>query len=314
MSVKNTDVHQVTYANRPNSIKIEDSMQDKVLYSAVNIILAIFIIIVAYPLIYVLSSSFSSPRAVISGKVILLPIDFSLEGYQAVFAHKRIWSAYRNTIFYTVAGTMVNLAVTMTCAYPLSRKDFPMRGVFNKFFLFTMFFSGGLIPTYILMTQIKFVNTIWAMIIPGAISVYNMFLARTFMASSIPLELYDASQIDGCSDSSYFFRILLPLSKPIIAVLTLFYAVGHWNSYFNAMIYLNKPELYPLQIVLRTILIASQIDMTELVDIEGMVAKQGLADVLKYALIVVATFPILCVYPFIQKYFIKGVMIGSVKG
>ncbi|HCS74925.1 MAG TPA: sugar ABC transporter permease [Clostridiales bacterium] len=273
-----------------------------------------FVVLVAYPLIYVLSSSFSSPRAVISGKVILFPVDFSLEGYKAVFSHKLILSGYRNTVFYTVVGTLVNLFVTMTCAYPLSRRDFPMHKQFNWLFLFTMFFGGGLIPTYILMTQIKFVNTVWVMLIPGALSVYNMFLARTFLYSSIPNDLLDAAQIDGCSDTSYFIRIILPLSKPIIAVLTLFYAVGHWNAYFSAMMYLNDRKLFPLQLILREILIASQIDMTDFVDVEGMVAKQGLADLLKYSLIVVATVPILCVYPFIQKYFIKGVMLGSIKG
>lgn len=177
-----------------------------------------------------------------------------------------------------------------------------------------MFFGGGLIPTYILMTQIKFVNTIWAMIIPGAMSVYNMILARTFLSNSTIQGLYDAAQIDGCSDASYFFTILLPLSKPIIAVLTLYYAVGHWNSYFNALIYLNNEKLYPLQLVLRQILIMNQIDASDLTDVEGLIARQGLADLLKYSLIVVSTAPILCVYPFIQKYFIKGVMIGSIKG
>lgn len=181
-------------------------------------------------------------------------------------------------------------------------------------FLFTMFFSGGLIPTYILISNLGFVNTIWAMLIPGALSVYNMILVRTFLTGNIPLELLEASQIDGCSDAKYFTTVLLPLSKPVIAVITLYYAVGHWNSYFNAMIYLSDMELYPLQLILRQILVASQINLSDMVDVESMVAKQGLADILKYALIVVSTVPILCMYPFIQRYFIKGVMIGSVKG
>ena len=294
--------------------KIKDAVEDKILYTCVTLVLILFAILVSYPLIYVLSASFSSPRAVISGKVILFPVDFSLEGYKAVFSHRHIVSGYRNTIFYTVAGTLINLIVTMTCAYPLSRKDFPMRNAFSWLFLFTMFFGGGLIPTYILMTQIKFVNTIWSMLIPGAISVYNMILARTFLSGSIPKDLHDAAQIDGCSDTSYFFRILMPLSKPIISVLTLYYAVGHWNSYFNAMIYLNDIHLFPLQLILRQILVANQIDLGDLVDVESLVSKQGLADLLKYSLIVVSTVPIMCVYPFIQKYFIKGVMIGSIKG
>lgn len=293
---------------------IRDSAEDRVLYTLVTIVLTLFTIIVAYPIIYVLSSSFSSGTAIGTGRVVLWPVDLSLEGYKAVFAHRHIVPAYRNTIFYTVAGTLLNLIVTMTCAYPLSRRDFPMRKSFMGLFLFTMFFSGGLIPTYILMSKLKLVNTIWAMLIPGAISVYNMILVRTFLTGSIPLELLEASQIDGCSDAKYFTAVLLPLSKPVISVITLYYAVGHWNTYFNAMIYLNDVNLYPLQLILRQILVASQINLSDMVDIESMQAKQGLADVLKYALIVVSTAPILCMYPFIQRYFIKGVMIGSVKG
>ena len=294
--------------------KIRDPLEDRILYIVVTIVLILFTLIVLYPLIYVVSSSFSAGWAVSTGRVVLLPVDPTLEGYKTVFAHRYIGSAYRNTIFYTVVGTVINIIVTVTCAYPLSRRDFPCRGFFMKLFLFTMFFSGGLIPTYILMSKIKFVNTVWAMLIPGALSVYNMILVRTFLQNSIPLELLEASQIDGCSDVHYFFRIMLPLSKPVIAVVTLYYAVGHWNSYFSAMIYLNDQQLYPLQLILRQILVANQISLEDLVDVEEMIAKQGLSDILKYALIVVSTAPILCVYPFIQRYFIKGVMIGSVKG
>lgn len=301
-------------AKRTKSTTIQFSLEDKILYSIVTIVLTVFTILVAYPMIYVLSSSFSSGAAISSGQVILWPVDLSLEGYKAVFSHRYIVPAYRNTIFYTVAGTIINLAVTLTCAYPLSRRDFPLRKFFMGLFLFTMFFSGGLIPTYILISNLGFVNTIWAMLIPGALSVYNMILVRTFLTGNIPLELLEASQIDGCSDAKYFTAVLLPLSKPVIAVITLYYAVGHWNSYFNAMIYLSDMELYPLQLILRQILVASQINLSDMVDVESMVAKQGLADILKYALIVVSTVPILCMYPFIQRYFIKGVMIGSVKG
>jgi len=309
----NTVVRTKNHGN-VRSVKLKTAMDDMILYVIVDIILIIFVLIVSLPLINILSSSFSSTRAVLTGKVFLLPVGFNFEGYKAVFSHRLIVSAYRNTIFYTTVGTLINLAVTMTCAYPLSRKDFPMRKFFTIFFTFTMFFSGGLIPTYILMTQIKFVNTIWAMIIPGAMSVYNMILARTFLSNSTIQSLYDAAQIDGCSDASYFFSILLPLSKPIIAVLTLYYAVGHWNSYFNALIYLNNEKLYPLQLVLRQILVMNQIDASDLTDVEELIARQGLADLLKYSLIVISTAPILCVYPFIQKYFMKGVMIGSLKG
>lgn len=293
---------------------IKDSREDKILYTAVNFMLAIFVIIVAYPLIYILSSSFSSGTAVSTGRVTLLPVDFSLEGYKAVFSHRLIGSAYRNTIFYTVAGTIINVVITVMCAYPLARKDFPMRRFFSVFFIIIMFFNGGMIPTYMVISKLKLTNTVWAMLLPGAISVYNMILVRTSIMNSIPSVLFEAAQIDGCSDAKYFSSILVPLIKPVIAVITLYYAVGHWNAYFNAMMYLNDEKLYPLQLVLRQILVASQINLSDLVDVESMVAKQGLADVLKYALIVVSTVPILCVYPFIQRYFIKGAMIGSVKG
>jgi putative aldouronate transport system permease protein len=297
-----------------NKNALKDPLADKVLYTVINIILVIFAISVTYPLIYILSSSFSSPTAVSAGRVVLWPVDFSVLGYRTVFNHKHILSGYRNTIFYTVAGTAINVAMTLICAYPLSRKDLPFRGPLMFLFVFTMYFGGGLIPTYILMTQIKFVNTIWVMLIPGALSVYNMILTRTYLQSNIPTELLEASQIDGCSDTRYFFQILLPLSKAVIAVIGLFYAVGHWNAYFSAMIYLNDIELQPLQIILRNILVANQIQTNEMVDADTYVRKQGMADLLKFSLIVVSTVPILCVYPFIQKYFVKGIMIGSIKG
>lgn len=293
---------------------IRDCREDKILYIVVTAVLIFFVIIVAYPLIYVVSSSFSSGMAVSTGRVVLWPVDFSLEGYKTVFSHRLIISGYLNTIFYTVAGTLINVTVTVMCAYPLARKDFPMRKFFMIFFLITMFFYGGMIPTYMVVSKLNLTNTVWAMLLPGAISVYNMILVRTFIENSIPVELLEVSQIDGCSDARYFFSILLQLSKPVIAVITLYYAVGHWNSYFNAMMYLSDEELYPLQIVLRQVLLASKINLSDMVDVEAMVAKQGLSDVLKYALIVVSTAPILCIYPFIQRFFVKGVMIGAVKG
>lgn len=298
----------------PHKSVVRDSREDKILYTVVTMVLVFFLILVAYPLIYVVSSSFSSGTAVSTGQVLLWPVDFSLEGYKTVFSHKLIGSAYRNTIFYTAAGTLINVVVTVTCAYPLARGDFPMRKFFSLFFLIVMFFNGGMIPTYMVISKLKLTNTIWAMLLPGAISVYNMILVQTFIRNSIPSALMEVSQIDGCSDAKYFFYILLPLSKPVIAVITLYYAVGHWNSYFNAMMYLSDQQLYPLQLILRQILVANQVNLNEMVDVEALVAKQGLADVLKYALIVVSTAPILCVYPFIQRFFIKGVMIGSVKG
>lgn len=293
---------------------IRDSKEDKILYTVVNVVLVFFLLLVAYPLIYVVSSSFSSGTAVSTGQVYLWPVDLSFEGYKTVFAHKLIGSAYRNTIFYTLFGTLINVTVTVMCAYPLARRDFPMKKFFSIFFVVIMFFNGGMIPTYMVISKLKMTNTIWSMLLPGAISVYNMILVRTFIKNSIPEALLEAAQIDGCSDAKFFFHILLPLSQPVIAVITLYYAVGHWNSYFNALMYLNDQSLYPLQIILRQILVSNQINLNDMVDVEAMVAKQGLADVLKYALIVVSTAPILCVYPFIQRFFIKGVMVGSVKG
>ena len=294
--------------------KIGDPIEDKILFASVNVLLVLFTLAVAYPLIYVLSSSFSSPGDVAAGRIVLWPVNLSTAGYRAVFGHRSIVRGYTNTIFYTTAGTMINLIVTFACAYPMSRRDFPFRKPVMMFFTFTMFFSGGLIPTYILMTQIRFVNTVWAMIIPGALNVYNMILVRTFLMSSIPSELLESAMIDGCSDARYFFKIVLPLSKAVIAVMTLFYAVDHWNAYFGAMIYLNNPSLHPLQIILRNILIANQISLTEIQDAESIASKQGMADLLKHSLIVVSTAPILMLYPFAQKYFIKGIMIGSIKG
>lgn len=294
--------------------KIKDSAEDKIFYTVVAIILVLFTLTVLYPLIYIVSASFSSGSAVSSGRVVFLPVEPNIRGYLAVFKHKNIVSGYTNTIFYTAAGTLINVIITLIAAYPLSRRNMQFKKFYMFLFVFTMYFGGGLIPTYILMTKIKFVNTIWAMIIPGALSVYNMIVTRTFFMSNIPNELLESAQIDGCSDVKYFFAMVLPLSKAVIAVITLFYAVGHWNAYFNALIYLNNPKLYPLQLILRTILVANQVSLSDIQDPEAIAAQQGLADLLKYSLIVVATVPILTLYPFVQKYFIKGVMIGSIKG
>lgn len=293
---------------------MKDPIPDKILYTVTGIIFAIFTILVLYPIIFVISASFSSGAALNTGRVFLWPVDPGLHGYRAVFAHKHVLTGYRNTIFYTVVGTFINVCVTLMAAYPLTRSDFPARKFLMKMCAFTMFFGGGLVPTYILMVNLGFVNTIWAMLIPGAFSVYNMILVRTYIMSSIPKELQESAQIDGCSDVRYFFNILLPLSKPVIAVIALFYAVGHWNSYFNAMIYLRNTDLWPLQLVLREILVSSRIDLSQIQDADLLATLIGLENLLKYALIVVSSVPIILVYPFIQKYFIKGIMIGSLKG
>ena len=288
--------------------------EDKVYYTTVYSISFLLLVIVLYPMVLILSSSFSSPIAVSTGQVILLPVDPGLQGYKAVFKDSRILIGYRNTIFYTVAGTLINVFMTLICAYPLARKKLPHRGAITFLFTFTMIFSGGMIPNYILLRDLHMLNTIWAMIIPGAISVYSMIITRTFIATSIPDELLEATQIDGCNDFKYFFLFVLPLSKAVIAVIAMQYAVGHWNAYFNAFIYLTRKELYPLQVFLREILIMNQIIASDIADPETAAAMQGLADLLKYSLIVISSAPILCIYPFFQKYFVKGVMIGSIKG
>lgn len=287
---------------------------DKVYYILSGILLTLVLLAVAYPLIFVLSASFSSGNSVSSGKVLLWPVEFSLEGYEAVFKNNDVARAYANTLLYTVVGTLINVTMVMTCAYALSRPTLKFRNFFMFLFTFTMFFSGGLIPFYILMKDLSLLNTMGAMVLPGALSVYNMIIARTFLQSNIPGELIEATSMDGCSDIRFFFSFALPLSKAVIAVIALFSAVGHWNAYFNGLMYLNDRSLYPLQIILREILIMNQIDVSMLMDPEKQLANAQTAAVLKYALIVFATAPILCVYPFIQKFFVKGVMIGSLKG
>lgn len=290
------------------------SLSDKMFYVLVIILLSVFFLIVLYPCIYVVSASISSGNAVQAGKVILLPVDISLKGYETVFNTPKVWTGFRNSLFYTVAGTTINLVMTMIAAYCLARKDVPGSNFIMLFFTFTMFFSGGLIPSYLLIRQLGMLNTVWSLILPGAISVYNLIMARTFIQNTIPSELLEASMMDGCSDIMFLLKVVIPLSKAIMAVLVLFYAVGHWNSYFNAMIYLNDRELYPLTIFLREILMADQIDPSTISDPELQTKIAQMAGVIKYALIVVTMVPILLIYPFIQKYFVKGVMIGSVKG
>ena len=290
------------------------SINDKIFYIITGFLLTAFFIIVLYPCIYVVSASFSSGSAVEAGRVILWPVDFSLEGYKAVFHTPSVWIGFRNSLFYTIAGTLINILVTMIAAYSLARPDLPGRNGIMLFFTFTMFFSGGMITGYMLVRSLHILNTIWAMLIPGALGVYNLIIARTFIESNIPTELLEAAQMDGCSDIRFFASIVLPLSKAVIAVLVLFYGVSHWNSYFNAMIYLNDKELYPLTIYLKEILMASQIDPSTVADPELQNQIARMAAVIKYALIVVSMIPILILYQFIQKYLVKGVMIGSVKG
>ena len=287
--------------------------RNKLFYSIVYTVLILLLIVVLYPLIYIVSASFSSPNAVSTGKVILFPVDFSLEGYKEVMKYSDVWIGYRNTILYTVAGTVLNVVLTMLTGFGLSRKGLPGRKFITFLFTFTMLFSGGLVPTYLVMNRLNLINTPFAMIFPGAINITNMIIARTFI-SSIPDDLEEAAMIDGCSHARYFFEMVVPLSKAIIAVLMLYYAVGHWNAYFNALIYLSNRALYPLQLFLREILVLNTAGADTIMDPELEEKMRGMAELLIYALIVVSTAPFLCAYPFAQKYFTKGVMVGSLKG
>ncbi len=290
------------------------SLNDKIFYIVIITILSLFFLIVLYPCIFVVSASFSSGTAVQSGRVVLFPVDFSLEGYKTVFNTKNVWIGFGNSLFYTVVGTIINIVMTMTAAYCLSRNDLPGKNFFMLLFTFTMFFGGGLIPSYMVIQNLGMLNTRWALLIPGAIGVYNLIVARTFIINTIPQELLEASMIDGCSDVIYYTQVVIPLSKAIIAVLVLFYGVGHWNAYFNAMIYLHDKAIYPLTLFMREILMSSQIDPSTVTDPELQARLADMVGVIKYSLIMVSMIPILLIYPFVQKYFVKGVMIGSVKG
>ena len=278
-----------------------------------TIFLLAIMVIVIYPLIIILSSSVSDPLAVMNGEVWLLPVRPTLKAYVAVFTHRQILSGYANTVLYTVCGTTVGVILTILAAYPLSRKDFYGRNIIMAILTFTMLFGGGLIPSYLLNKSLGFVDNRLSLILLGSFSVYNVIITRTFLKNNLPDELLEAAQIDGCNDFKFIWKIVLPLSSTIIAILVLFYAVGHWNSYYNAIIYIRSASKFPLQIVLRNILILSQLNAQDM-DISVTAKLQGMQDLIKYALIVVATAPILMLYPFVQKYFVKGIMIGSLKG
>ena len=294
--------------------KVKRKVSDRRFEILLIAILSILGILVAYPLIYVLSSSFSSASAVMSGKVWLFPVEFGLDGYRAIFKNSQVLIGYRNSLFYMVAGTCINVVMTLMAAYALSRNDLPGQGPIMLIFTFTMIFSGGMIPTYLVIKNLHMLNTVWSMLIPGAISVNNMIITRTFIKNSIPNEMLEAAKIDGCNDIQYFFNMVLPLSGSVIAVITLYYAISHWNAYFNAFMYLSDQKLYPLQLFLRDILISNKVDASMVIVDDAAAAKEGLAELLKYSLIVVAMLPVMIIYPFVQKHFVKGVMIGSIKG
>lgn len=284
------------------------------IFDIVNtLVLILFSLIVLYPIIVVVSSSFSNPNALMAGKVLLTPIDPTLDGYRAVIHHPDIWTGIKNSVFYTVVGTIVNLVVSVLAAYPLSRKDFTSRGWISLFFAFTMWFGGGLIPSFLLIKDMGLYNTRAVMIIPLAMSVWNMIIVRTYFQSNISDDLLEVAKIDGCSDIKFLVKIVVPLSKPVLAVVALYYAVSNWNIYAHAYIYINKQELQPIQVVLRDILLLNTTQEIS-VDVTKMAKSEQMSELLKYSLVVVASLPMILIYPFVQKHFVKGIMVGSVKG
>ena len=295
---------------------INRSYSDKIFDVVNTTIMIVLLFIFAWPLWFVFIASFSDPNEVWLGNVVLWPKGFTMESYKAVWEYRSIWTGYANTIFYTVIGTVFNLIMTVCAAYPLSRTDFVPRKFFQWMFMFTMYFGGGLIPTYLVVSELGIVNTRWAMIIPGAMSVYNMLVVRNYFMNSIPPSLQEAATLDGANSVQYLLKIVLPLSKPVIAVIALYYAVGHWNDFYTALVYLYDEKLLPLQTFLRDMLMSSKMTMNNLsgMDPETVARKMRIAQTLKYSAIIVSTVPVLCIYPFIQKYFVKGVMIGAVKG
>ena len=286
-----------------------DVVFDAILYC----ICAVLLLIILYPLWFIVIASFSDPSAVAGGHVWVWPVGFTLDGYDELLKQPKVWLGYRNTIAYTVAGTLIGLAVNIPAAYALSRKDLWGRKGLMGLYVFTMFFSGGLIPIFLTVQQAGLYNTFWVLVLPFSVSAYNIIVARTFFETSLPPDLWDAAQIDGCGNLRFFFTMALPLSKAVISVIALWTAVGQWNSYFNALIYIRDENLYPLQLIMRNILITNQ-NFAALGTGEAAMIAMRRANLVRYAMIIIATVPIMCVYPFIQKYFDQGVMIGAVKG
>ncbi|WP_105614611.1 carbohydrate ABC transporter permease [Vallitalea okinawensis] len=295
------------------TISIKRSREDIIFDTMNYFLLSLALIVVLYPLYFIIIASISNPVAVQSGKVIFVPVQVTFEGYKKIFEYKDIWIGYRNTLMYTFLGTLINIFLTMLMAYPLSRKKFSGKRVVMIFLIITMYFNGGLIPTYLVVKNLGLLNNWMVMVVVGAINVFNVIITRSFMENTIPEELYEAATIDGSSHFQYFFKVVLPLSKAIMAVLALYYGVAHWNDYFKGLIYLKDNNLYPLQLILRGILVQNDVSDT-MMDMEDAERRQALVELMKYGLIIVSSIPVLIIYPFMQKYFIKGVMIGSVKG
>ncbi len=291
---------------------------DMVYDGIIFLILTAIFIIVAYPLYFIIISSVSDPKAVAGGLVIWKPVGLNLDGYTAVFEHKLIVRSFLNALLYTVCGTLLNLAVTLPTAYALSRPDFNGGRFVTSFYLVTMFISGGMIPTYLVVKNTGLLDSMWALIIPGALGVYNMIVARSFFKSNLSPELLEAAKLDGCSDTKFFFQIALPLSPAIIAIMVLYYGIGHWNSYFSALLYMSTQTKFPLQLILRSILILNESQLSQNATTPEQIAAiekaRQLTELMKYSLIIVSSIPVMILYPLVQKHFVKGVMIGSVKG
>jgi ABC-type glycerol-3-phosphate transport system permease component len=296
-----------------STTKIREPFRDRLSLIVIKIMLAVVLGLVLLPLVYIVASSFSSPDAVNAGRVSFWPVDFSLEAYRSALSNSEVLRGYYNSLIYAIAGTAISVSLTVAIAYPLSRRTFYGRNVVMTLLVFTMLFSGGLIPTYMVVHDLGMLNTRWALLIPGAIGVWQVIIARTFFANSIPDELYEAAALDGASDLRVLRSVVLPLSKPLLAVLALMYTIYQWNTYFDALVYLKDPDLFPLQIVLRNILILNT-PRTGATDLAESMRQQQLANVLRYALIVISSLPVLIIYPFVARFFTKGVMVGAVKG
>ncbi len=295
----------VTAAARPSN-HIRESFGRRFYLKLNAVLLVLLCVVMLYPVLYVMACSFSNENAILRGEVSLWPVQAHLQAYAKVFRYPQLWVSYRNTFFYTFAGTAINLVLTMCGAWALCQQKLPGKRVLTLLCTFTMFFSGGMIPTFLVVKELKMLDTVWAMLLPGAVSTYNMILMRTFF-QGIPTSLVEAAELDGCNDFGVLVRIVLPLSLASLMTIGMFYAVNHWNSYFSAVIYLSSTKLYPLQIILRQVVLQNEI-------VENATAgEMNMAEGIKYATIVVAMLPMLCVYPFVQRYFVKGMLVGSVK-
>ena len=294
-------------------VKLYRTLPDRILLGCIWAMLIFIMVVILVPVLFIIASSFSDAKAVSAGRVFLWPVDFSLAGYQVIFQSPNIVRAFANSVAYTAVGTVVSVSLTLLAGYPLSRTDLRIRGFVMFLFTVTMFFSGGMIPTYLVVSKLKLIDSFWAMILPSAMGVWNVILIKTYIQSSIPGEIYESASIDGCSDWKYFIQMVIPLSKPIIAVMILLYAVGKWNDFFLGLLYLNDVNKQPLQLLLRNILVTNdaagmQLSLTEQMN------RQELKTLLQYSLIIVSSVPVMILYPFIQKYFVKGIMMGSIKG